>query len=317
MSIFLGLFQLYSSCLLIQVVTLFGTSIEVIRFESNLNEGKSMGQEIQTIHHFSHWVQQKFHKEVMLERVASMDMSNDGIENDLVLPVVYKDIWLSQVRIKNGQYLGRFDQHQISHFVELQLAPSLYKQLLDLQLNNLKTVTQQEFETQGLQLFGGQNESQEAYFEENRQQSFAEGYKEPFTICLYGKDGFRHRKIANEIHHLLSHRWALVNYKDIAADITHIDQIFDLGAMTLYVDHVQNFEVRDIDLLNQYLIKKHGDFKPRQETPLFIFSGKTKDEFKTILNSITLEIDQDYCFRTENWPMKSEQIRDILDLLLT
>lgn len=276
-----------------------------------------MGQELQPVHHFSHWVQEKFHKEVLVEKIAQVQMDNSGSENDLIIPVLYNGVWLSQVRIKNGQFLDRFSQYQISHFVDLQLAPALYKQLLDLQIGNLLSLSRQEFETDGLSLFGGDIESETNYYEELQRRPFSDNYREPFAICLHGRDTFRHRKIANEIHQLLPHRWALMNFRDIATDISHIDQLFDLGAVTLYVDQLQNLELREVDLLNQFLVKKYSDFKPRQSTPLFVLSSENADEFKATLSSLSQEINQDSCFRTENWPLKSEQIRDILDLLLS
>jgi hypothetical protein len=274
-----------------------------------------MGQEIQTVHHFSHWVQQKFQKEVSIERVQQVTACSEN--NDLVYPVVYEGKWLSQVRIKNGQYLDRFSQHQISHFIDLQLAPHMYKQLLELELHNLRSVAEDGFQSDGLYLFGGENESEEKYYEELSRKPQYESHKEPFTICLYGKDTFRHRKIANEIHHLFGHRWALMNYQDLSSNLTSVDQIFELGSVTLYVDQVHRLEQREIDLINQFLIRKYGDFKPRTETPLFVLSSEDSEDFKGVLNSTVLEIDGDSCFRTENWPLKTEQIRDILDLLLS
>ncbi len=276
-----------------------------------------MGQELQPVHHFSHWVQEKFHKEVLVEKMTQVQMDNSGAENDLVLPVLYNGLWLSQVRIKNGQFLDRFSQHQISHFVDLQLAPALYKQALDLQIGNLLSVARQEFQSEGLALFGGESESVENYFEELKRPPFSENYREPFVLCLHGKDTFRHRKIANEVHQMFSHRWALMNFRDLATEITHIDQIFELGAVTLFVDQVQNLELREIDLLNQFLLKKYSDFQPRQSTPLFILSSESAEDFKATLNSLSQEINEEHIFRTENWPLKSDQIRDILDLLLS
>lgn len=274
-----------------------------------------MGQEIQTIHHFSHWVQQKFQKEVLIERIQQVCKRTD--DNDLVLPIVYQGKWLSQARIKNGQFLDRFAQHQISHFIDLQLAPAMYKQLLELELHNLRSVAENAFQVDGLYLFGEENTSEEKYYEELSRRPQLENHKEPFTICLHGKDTFRHRKIANEIHHLFDHRWALMNYQDLASSLTSVEQIFELGSVTLYVDQVHRLEQREIDLINQFLIKKYSDFKSRTETPLFILSSENKEDFKDVLNSIALDVDGDSCFRTENWPLKTEQIRDILDLLLS
>lgn len=273
-----------------------------------------MGHEIQFIHHFSHWVQQKFHKEVSVERIRQVELDSTDKQNDLVLPVIYNDMWLSQVRIKSGQFLDRFAQHQISHFVELQLAPALYKQMLDLQIHNLRSLAAQSFETSDLHLLGGPLESEESYYESRSLQTSK--YKEPLTICLYGRDVFRHRKIANEVHHLFKQRWAFINYRDISSDITRVEQIFDLGAVTLYIDQPHTLSQCEIDLLRQFITKKQSDLRARGETPLLILSNETKEEFSSLLDETTLDVNQDFCLRTENWPLQTEQIRDILDLLL-
>ncbi len=261
---------------------------------------------------FEVWVQNQFHKNVefrslsvvatdrfhRISPVESIKMKWGYPDHmDWVIPVEFNGVSLGQMKIKDGLILNEPALSRIFHFVDLSLAPQLYKKHLDLKVNNLESP-----ETPDIRPALAITENTEIT-----------SSLTPALMSLVGSEEFRFRKIAFEIKERYEHLVAFIDYKDIASEMKTTEDFWRLNHVCLYLQSSDLEKTQTAKLLNDYLldVEKH----PHKERPLLIMGATTQKQVEELFGEI-VQTSHVQTIHIDRWPLLQGDLQKVLDLIL-
>ena len=142
-------------------------------------------------------------------------------------------------------------------------------------------------------------------------------YGEAF-LMVQGSSPTAIERVAS-IAHEATGRWAKVGYVDIAESAKSVDQIWSLGAITIFVPDISMLKPTDreniIDYLKEY---RRIGFSSRVEGPLFILGSHQQLSYYAdsgVMNQDELEVLKNSFFRAEQLPTDFARLKQTMEIL--
>lgn len=120
-------------------------------------------------------------------------------------------------------------------------------------------------------------------------------------------------KVVSEIHEL-TQRWACLRFSDIKTQVQSVDDLRELGSLTLVIDEILNLSPSEQDLLAQFLVKSNSETEP-----LLVITSSTSLTELTALSLIsekTAEILKLGLIDVERLPTSTSLLKESLELYL-
>ncbi len=275
-------------------------------------------------------IKNRFGKDMKLRQLidAHLQESLDDhnlIGEDLYIALKQNNQFLGTVIIPEASDLKKESREQISRMIRMVMEPTLYSWFLERKENNLQQISSFNFSTQNLSVFDDlirdeidsiSKEEEESVFslEENleiQDENKRQNRLLSKMIHLSGKTESINRKVALQIHDM-AHRWAFVPLQDIAKSITNVDDLRKLGALTVYVNNIEEMDYPLQQILVNYLNEEQSD-----EEPLIISSSaKTSSELKNC-ESLVVKLKEQILinsFEVDHAPLSYSNLKDVLEM---
>lgn len=290
-----------------------------------------MGQKEGLLQTFRVWVQNQFHVEAEYRSLGLITSERftrvspvDSVKlkwgypdaSDWIMPVEYDQIHLGQIKIRNGSLLDSASLARIFHFVDLSLAPQLYREYLQLQETNMRTLSESSevtasestsFIELGADLSLSTTERCGTLSVDSGIQQLSSG-----LIVLHGDESFRFRTIAQSIRERYEHLVAFIDFKDVASEMRSSEDYKNLSHVCLYVSEEDLAIDQNVKSIQTYLKDvSHLDFDQR---PLVIIGLKSVSHFRQLFPHV--EDQRVQTIPIDRWPLKSSDLTKVLDLIL-
>ncbi len=250
-------------------------------------------------------------KLVPMMQVSEKHMTMDSFVSgdDLHVPIIVNQNYLGTAVIDEALSLSSEDKSSLVETVKLVLEPSLYGRWLKRREQNLSEVTQLDFvPADNLVLF---NDLEKRYLDVSHQSENINIKLISNLIHLHGKNEFFIKRVAYQIHEM-SHRWAFLPLNDLN-EIKTIDDLLNLGAVTLFVDNIEKLDKEKQELILKYLESPRSSSEPLFITasPLPLLDLKAIENLSpALLEEITFT-----CFEVDRAPLSFMELKDILEMM--
>jgi hypothetical protein len=233
-------------------------------------------------------IQERYGKGFSVRRIAAVgstqDLSTHLQNQDLLVPIIVKDVFLGYGMVHQAVDLSHEQQEQISKLIRMILEPELYTEHLERTLHNL------------------QIEKDVAL--ESRTNSNGK------LIYVYGQNAHRVQKIALDIHEI-SQNISYLPLQDVLSQIKSADELSELDGSTLVVDLEKDLS----DEAHQLLI----EFIKRQISgPLLIFtSARPAYQLSGVsqLKAELIELIKNQEFSVDRLPVDKVMLKDVLEMM--
>lgn len=242
--------------------------------------------------------------------LSKLEMKSDTIVhgNDLYIPILVAEQFLGTAVIPHGWELTDDKRKSVAQLVRMVLEPVLYNNFLERREANLKCLESLEFPDTNLSLFGDDEEDETILVSE---EDFAtRKHLTASLIHLQGQQNQLTKKVALQIHEV-SGRWAFVPFEDVKQDLKEALDICNLGAMTLFIDRVEDLSPEHQNLIADYLKS------PRSlEEPLILTSSTKSPEGlrQSITNTRLLEDMLNLHLEVDRTPLSSHTLREMVEM---
>jgi hypothetical protein len=248
-----------------------------------------------------------------------LDTANVGSEEfsirgaDLHIPIRVNGFLLGTAVVPTALDLNAEKKQSVAQLVRMALEPAMYKWYLDQKEANLIEISKAEVSFDNIRIFG---ESPLPPIDEILAENLDELNKSPdgqlvsHIIHLDGKSVTTNKKVALQLHELTG-RWAFVPFADVKAQLHSAQDLARLGAMTIYVEAVEDLNSAEQGLLTDYISEEHfGD------VPLIVTSSSTEidDLYKKKLSSTLLDEMSINCFEVDRAPLTADSLKEVLQL---
>lgn len=278
-------------------------------------------------------IKSRYGKELKLRQLSDARTQNSTkdfhlIGEDLHVNLKQDNHFLGTVIVPNASDLKSEAHQQMCQMIRMVMEPTLYSWFLERKENNLKQINNFNFSKQNLSLFEELIEDEieaDAAFEMNEENDEYEldenlsleefenkkGGLQSKIIHLNGKNDSINRKVALQIHDM-AHRWAFVPLQDMANSIENVQDLQKLGALTLYVDKIENLSPQLQSILVEYL-----ELVQNEEEPLLISTSVLSNQ--EIKNSTALVAKlKDHMlintFEVDQAPLNYSHLKDVLEM---
>lgn len=241
------------------------------------------------------------------EKHLTMDSFVSG--HDLHVPIIVNHNYLGTAVIDEAHGMSSEEKSSLVETIKLVLEPSLYGRWLKRREENLSEVTQLNFAPpDNLVLF---NDLEKKYLDVSHQNDNIDIKLISNLIHLHGKNEFFIKRVAYQIHEM-SHRWAFLPLNDLN-EVKTIEDLLNLGAVTLFVDNIEKLDSEKQALILKYLESPRSSAEPLFITasPLPLSELKTKEA----LNPALLEEITFTCFEVDRAPLSFLELKDILEMM--
>lgn len=250
-------------------------------------------------------------KVLPMMKVSSEHLLNSAYfqGSDLHIPIIVKQNFLGTAVIPEASDLSVDEKDSLVETIKLVLEPSLYSKWVKNREENMSHISQLDFApADNIVLF---NDLEKKYLDASHQEQNLHVRLISNLIHLHGKNEFLTKRVAYQLHEL-TNRWAFLPLKDLS-EIKDVNDMLQLGAVTLYVDRVEELSESKQGLILKYLAS------PRSaEEPLIITaSALPLSELKatTKLQDAIIEEMTFTCFEVDRVPLSNAELKDILELM--
>ena len=280
-------------------------------------------------------IKSRYGKEIKLRQLSDARTQNSTkdfhlIGEDLHVNLKQDNHFLGTVIVPNASDLKSEAHQQMCQMIRMVMEPTLYSWFLERKENNIKQINSFNFSKQNLSLFEEliedeietesesdlelNNENDEFELDENLSLEGFENKKSGLQskiIHLNGKNDSLNRKVALQIHDM-AHRWAFVPLQDMANSIESVQDLQKLGALTLYIDKIENLSPELQSILVDYL-----KLVQNEEEPLLISTSVLNNQ--EIKNSTALVAKlKDHMlvntFEVDQAPLNYSHLKDVLEM---
>ena len=130
-------------------------------------------------------------------------------------------------------------------------------------------------------------------------------------IHLHGINEFFIKRVAYQIHEM-SHRWAFLPLADLN-EIKTIEDLLNLGAVTLFVDNIEKLDAEKQTLILSYLESPRSSAEPLFITASALPLSELKAKgglHPAMIDEITFT-----CFEVDRAPLSIMELKDILEMM--
>lgn len=218
--------------------------------------------------------------------------------DDLLIPIVVNDLFLSTAIVPRGNLLSSSDKGSISQLIRMVLDPVCYSAYLSSKERNLSSDPISTFYP-----FAGP--------------VLVEALPKKRPLCtasIFSRSSnlMSFNKFAHNVHDI-TERWAMLRMDDLGDSLSSQQDLLDLGPITLLIPELRELNDLKIDLIRQYIGKNHASNDPL----LLINSQSTLMELDREKN-LGKEIMDHFLFNQIDLTSQvftEERIREILEML--
>lgn len=270
-----------------------------------------------TISKLRQLVSSRYGKGVEIRQLS--DLSGEAITSEetlsymkgtaLHIPISCNGARLGTAIVPNALDLNDEKKSGIAQVIRMVLEPTMYNWYLERKEANLEEINKANLEY-SLTL-NSPSDSEESFEEFIADDSVASPQLLSNLIHLVGTNENLVKKVALQLHEM-THRWAFVPWSDVKDQIQKAEDILKMGAMTLFIDKIENLNDQEQDLLVEFLNQEHND-----EHPLIITASKLS--ILEIENSLELQpalIDElsVNTFEVDRAPLSFQSLKEVLEL---
>ena len=233
--------------------------------------------------------------------------------SDLHIPIRVNGAVLGTAVVPSALDLNSEKKQSVAQLIRMALEPAMYKWYLDQKAANLEEISKAEVSFDNVRLFGETPlPSIDEILAENLDElnESLDGQLVSHLIHLEGRSATTNKKVALQLHELTG-RWAFVPFADIKAQLHSSQDIAKLGAMTIFIESVEDLNAAEQELLSDYISEEHYG-----EEPLIVTSSSVGvDElYKKKLSTLLLDEMAVNCFEVDRAPLTTEGLKEVLEL---
>ena len=233
-------------------------------------------------------IQERYGKGFSVRRIAAIGSSDDlntHLQNqDLLVPIVVKDVFLGYGMVHEAVDLSLEQRDQISKLIRMILEPELYTEHLERTLHNLQI--------------------EKDVAQENRTSSNGK------LIYVYGQNAHRVQKIALDIHEI-SENMSYLPLQDVLSQTKTIEDLLSLDGSTIVVDLEKQLSEDSQNLLIEFL-------KKQLKGPLLIFTS-ARPAYQLVedskFKSELIDLIKNQEFSVDRLPVDKIMLRDVLEMM--
>lgn len=120
-------------------------------------------------------------------------------------------------------------------------------------------------------------------------------------------------KVAHQIHEV-THRWAFVKFSDVASQISSADDIAQLGAMTIFIENLQDLSPDQQKIISAYFRKNKTE-----DEPILLVGSAAKLEVLQLQNLIDSAFLKDLLglrFKVDRYPLSYTQLSLVIERII-
>lgn len=222
---------------------------------------------------------------------------------DLHIPIQVNGSLLGTAVVPFADDLNQEKRQGVTQLVRMVLEPAMYRWYLEQKESNLEELSKAEPNLENVRVFGDEPE-------------LVEPYESPASelishlIHLEGRSENTNKKIALQLHELTG-RWAFVPFNDIKSELETSEDIAKLGAMTIFVEKVEELTPSEQELLLNYISENRSE-----EEPLILTTSTLKLNDLNAVNIVSNFLDEISinCFEVDRAPVNKETLKEVLEL---
>lgn len=249
-------------------------------------------------------VASRFGKEIQIKTlsVTSQTQNFPYMKDDrYIIPISCESHNLGFAIVKDAMNMTLEHKQQVADLVKVILEPALYSWWLEKKAENLESQ---------LQMTDNMNiekviEDLEQFSEEPPQVALVSN-----LIHLSGKNLLHTQKVAMQLHEL-AHRWAFVSFKEVQSQILNVEDLKQMGALTLWVEKVEDLTVDQQALFADFSAEQQGE-----ALPLVIFGSQLglAELMGSQLDAILIDELSVNCLELDKAPLNYPALREVLEL---
>ena len=236
-----------------------------------------------------------------LNELQSLEAFTRG--RDLHIPIQVNGSLLGTAVVPFADDLNQEKRQGVTQLVRMVLEPAMYRWYLEQKESNLEELNKAEPNLENVRVFGDEPE-------------LVEPYESPASelishlIHLEGRSENTNKKIALQLHELTG-RWAFVPFNDIKSELETSEDIAKLGAMTIFVEKVEELTPSEQELLLNYISENRSE-----EEPLILTTSTLKLNDLNAVNIVSNFLDEISinCFEVDRAPVNKETLKEVLEL---
>lgn len=249
-------------------------------------------------------VADRFGKELEVKTLASANHSSiqPYMKDDkFIIPISCESQSLGFAIVKDALNMTIESREQLTDLIKVVLEPALYSWWLQKKAENLESQLQI---SDDLNLEKVLLDLEQFSDDPPRVQLVSN------LIHLSGKNTHHTQKVALQLHEL-AHRWAFVSFKEVELQIETVQDLKQMGALTLWIEKVE-----DLSPNQQKLFAEFSDESSSESHPLLIFgSGLTLTELMSSqLESHLIDELSVNCLELDKAPLNYPALREVLEL---
>jgi hypothetical protein len=233
--------------------------------------------------------------------------------NSLLIPISANGHYLATAIVPKADDIQESDRQAITHLVRMILEPEFYSWYLDQMTHNslhshslIDTNIDTNIVSLHLPLELGADLPDETLFNED-----ADGGTH--VLFLEAASPAQIQKIAVDIHEV-SERWAYLRFQDIKDQILSVQNLAELGSLTLFVDDILNIGDFHREILVSYLQHPHS-----VQEPLILIGSSTS--LRDLLSHDMLHPDlarllESHRLEVERLPRTRDLFREAIEMVL-
>lgn len=232
---------------------------------------------------------------------------------DLHIPIRVKGSVLGTAVVPSAQDLNQDSLQGVTQLVRMVLEPAMYKWYLDQKESNLVEISKANLELDNVELFAEEKlpsideliiSNPELLNESPGNQLISH------LIHLEGRSEQTNKKVALTLHEM-SGRWAFVPFNDIKGQLHSAYDISKLGAMTIYIEKVEDLNEPEQELLMDYINEDRSS-----DEPLIISCSMQNLEqlAQTNLDDLLLDELSVNTFEVDKAPLTNSSLKEVLEL---
>ncbi|WP_374029408.1 hypothetical protein [Bdellovibrio bacteriovorus] len=233
---------------------------------------------------------------------------------DLHIPIQVNGAFLGTAVVPSADDLNAEKKQGVTQLVRMVLEPAMYKWYLEQKESNLLELNKAQLELDNVRLFGESLPTiDDILNDEELNDDLTEGPASELIshlIHLEGRSENTNKKVALQLHELTS-RWAFVPFNDIKGQLHSAQDIAKMGAMTIFIENVENLNAAEQELVLDYISEEHS-----ADEPLIITSSllSLEDLGKSSLTSNLVDELSVNCFEVDRAPLTTQGLKEVLEL---
>lgn len=229
---------------------------------------------------------------------------------DLHIPIQVNGNVLGTAIVADADDLDQMGRSDLTQMVQTVLEPTLYNWYLERKESNLSQLADAQFSTENLHLFGEDLPDIEEIDEEIRQMALTKNQLVSNFIHLEGTNALMIKKAALQLHEM-THRWAFVPFADIRSQLKTSLDLARLGAMTVFIEKVEELDAEGQEILREYIASPRSDEEPLIVTTSELSPARLRE---TSLHAHLIDEMEVNLFEVDRAPLTHAQLKEVLEL---